>query len=464
MFAPPRLSAAVFQSAAVLLFVVPCAAAGERVEVGPGRAFDSPAAAVAAAGAGGEVVVFPRADGRPYEAVAVRVRVPGLTLRAATAAERDEPGGGGPVTLSGAGADLSGAGPAPRAVVQFDPAADGGTLAGFTLTGARNDVGNAAGVRISGADRVTVRGCEIRGNDMGVMSDGRPRDPDRRAAGQRIEHCRIHRNGAPRRPGLSHNLYLGGTSVTLRGCDVHHSATGHNVKSRARLTRVEYCHVHDSADREFDLVDAKGVTDYVDEAGGADAVLVGNLIVKADPCLGNTGVIHFGRDGAAGRTGALRLVHNTIVTPHRGPLVELSSAGGRAALVNNAVWGGGAAGAAGPPIRLARAALGGAALTDRADGAGNWFSPRFAAPDGLGFRCDGCGVGAGPAAAPFANAAAGDFMPRGPLVDTGLADPLAAADGEAPGDREPRFEYDHETGVRPRSDGGRPDAGAFGAG
>ena len=453
MFSPLRI-------AAVALLAVPFAAAGERVEVGPGRAFDSVGAAVAAAGADGEVVVFPRGDGRPYEGVAVRVRAPRLTLRTATAEERGEPegggggGGGGAVVLSGAGADLSGAGPAPRAVVQFDRSADGGTLAGFTLTGARNDSDNAAGVRIAGADRVTVRGCEMFGNDMGVMSDGRPRDPDRRAAGQRIENCRIFRNGAPRRPGLSHNLYLGGTSVTVRGCDIFEPTTGHNLKSRARLTRVEFCHVHDSANREFDLVDAKGTTDYEDETGGADAVLLGNLIVKADPCPGNTGVIHFGRDGAAGRIGTVRLIHNTVVTPHRGPVVELSSAGARAELVDNAVWGAGSAGDAGPPIRLARAARAardGAAIGERVNGSHNWFSPRFAAPGGLGFPCEGCEVG--PAGAPFADPAAGDFTPRGPLLDAGRA-----------GDRKPDREYRGPAGTRPRADRGRPDVGAFGTG
>ena len=450
--AAPR-TAAVF--AAVLAAAATPAAGGERREVGPGRTFGSVAEALAAAGAGDEVVVFPRPGGRPYAAVAVRVRVPALTLRAATAGE-----GGGPVTLSGAGADLSGAGPAPRAVVQFDPAADGGTLAGFALTGARNETDNAAGVRITGADRVTVRDCEIFGNDMGVMSDGDPRDPARRAADQRVEGCVIRGNGAPRRPGLSHNLYLGGTSVLVRGCEIFGSTTGHNVKSRARLTRVEHCHVHDSANREFDVVDARGVTDYQDDAGGADAVLVGNLIVKADPCPGNTGVIHFGRDGAAGRAGTLHLVHNTVVTPHRGAVVELSSVGARAALADNAVWGGGAGDPAGPPVRLARAARDGAALADRVSGAGDWFSPRFAAPGGLGFPCEGCTIGATPEAAPFADPAAGDFTPRGPLIDAGRADPPAAA----PGGGAVRLEYAAPAGTRPRADRGRPDVGAFGAG
>jgi len=64
--------------------------------------------------------------------------------------------------------------------------------------------------------------------------------------------------------------------VTLSACEVHSSLTGHNVKSRAHFTRVEYCYIHDSANREFDLVDAKATP----PSKGSDAVLLGNIIVK----------------------------------------------------------------------------------------------------------------------------------------------------------------------------------------
>ena len=46
----------------------------------------------------------------------------------------------------------------------------------------------------------------------------------------------------------------------MRGCEVHSSLTGHNVKSRAHRTVVEACYIHDSANREFDLVDDKAYT------------------------------------------------------------------------------------------------------------------------------------------------------------------------------------------------------------
>ena len=148
-----------------------------------------------------------------------------------------------------------------------------------------------------------------------------------------IEFCEIHHNGDPADPGYNHNLYLGGTSVTLRACEVHSSLTGHNVKSRAHHNRVEYCYIHDSANREFDLVDAADTAQP-----DSHAVLLGNIIVKDPNCGGNRSVIHFGQDGGKEHDGTLHLVFNTIVTPFMSPVVELSAPKAKAQLTGNLVW------------------------------------------------------------------------------------------------------------------------------
>ena len=129
---------------------------------------------------------------------------------------------------------------------------------------------------------------------MGVMSngDGTPNA----AADQRIEYCEIHHNGDPAEPGQNHNLYLGGTSVTLSFCEIHSSLTGHNVKSRAHQIRVQYCFIHDSANRELDLVDSDDTA-----RPESHALLLGNIIVKSPQCAGNRSVIHFGQDGGKER-------------------------------------------------------------------------------------------------------------------------------------------------------------------
>jgi len=299
-------------------------ATAETLRVGPGQKFATIEEAVSRSASGDSVLVYAQMNQKPYAHPAVIVRQSKLTIR----------GVGGRIRLDGAGYNYSGIGNAPRAIFQFQPEADGCVLEGFELFGARGEDHNGAGVRINQANRVTVRNCDIHHNDMGIMSNG---DGSLRAAtDQLIESCEIHHNGTSKRPGYNHNLYLGGTSATLRYCDVHHSMTGHNVKSRCHVTRVESCYIHHSSNREFDLVDGK-------ETGQpeSDALLIGNVIFKDPDCRGNRNVIHFGQDGGGKHTGTLRLSFNTIVTPFASAIMRLSAPGARAHLTGNLVVGAG---------------------------------------------------------------------------------------------------------------------------
>jgi len=334
---------------------------GATLEVGPGRPLARIEQANAKAQPGDVILVYPRDQGRPYEQTAVLVRQKNVTFRAVPAE------GSRWVKVSGKGFSHSGVGSTPRAIFQFDPGADHAVLEGFDLSGAHNDSHNGAGVRINQANHVTIRACAIHHNDMGIMSngDGTPRA----GADQRIEHCEIHHNGDPSEPGFNHNLYLGGTSVTLSFCEIHSSVTGHNVKSRAHHTRVEYCYVHHSANREFDLVDAADTA-----RPESDAVILGNVIVKDPQCRGNRTVIHFGQDGGRAHEGTLHVLFNTIVTPFIAPVVELSAPGTKARLVGNLVSDGGTR----QNQQQVAAARNGASLAS-VQGKCNWLSGGFGA-------------------------------------------------------------------------------------
>lgn len=306
-----------------LLLAVPPALFAATLEVGENKPFARPEAALTQAKDGDEIVVYPLATGRPYTKVALQIHKPRLTIRSAS----DQP-----VKFDGAGFDYSGAGRIPRAIVQFDPEASGGTLKGFDLFNAHSDSHNGAGVRINQANDVTIRGCAIHDNDMGIMSNGEVAEDT--GARQLIEGCTITKNGCDKDPGYNHNLYLGGTSVTVRGCGISFSTTGHNLKSRAHFNWIECNSIHDSANRELDLVDEAGNTDVPN----SDAVLLGNIITKRLPEMeGNHTVIHFGKDGKATHTGTIYLVYNTITTgAYLSPIVDLSAATG-AALYNNLI-------------------------------------------------------------------------------------------------------------------------------
>jgi hypothetical protein len=307
------------------------------------------------------IVVQPKPEHQAYGKVAVSVDKPRITIRSAVPA-------GARVALSGRGFNFSGRGSVPRAIVQFNKNAGGGLLEGFELFGAHNESHNGAGVRINQADNVTVRDCEIHDNDMGLMSNG---DGTLESAmNQRIEHCAIHHNGDRSEPGYNHNLYLGGTSVTLTNCEVYASLTGHNVKSRAHKIEVRDCYIHDSANREFDLVDASE-TAFPD----SDAVLGGNKIVKAADCPGNRAVINFGQDGGKARNGTLRLENNVIRTPFLAPVIQLSAPQARVMLNQNIIENSGS-----QKSRQTLIEAGASTAPDAVQGRDNKISSSFASP------------------------------------------------------------------------------------
>ncbi len=288
--------------------------AGPILSVGPGQRFERLEDALEAAGPGSTILVFPLPNGQPYRQVRLLVRTPNLTICSANPKK--------PVVLDGAGFNYSGQGSVPRAIVQFDPTATGGRLEGFTLQNASNDSHNGAGVRINQANDVVISRCTIRKNDMGLMSNGSALG--KTGANQLIENCLIERNGSLDDPGYNHNLYQGGYSVTIRHCEIAWSLTGHNVKSRAHKNLIVDCFIHDSANRELDLVDAKDGTDAPD----SDAIIKNCRIAKNPQCEGNRGCIHFGHDGGAPHNGTITLENNTIATPFIAPVLDVSDARG----------------------------------------------------------------------------------------------------------------------------------------
>jgi hypothetical protein len=390
-------------------------------------------------------------DGRAYEHVAVLVDKPRLTIEAAGVAPGER------VRLSGRGFVHSGRGRTPRAIIQFDPAGDDGVLAGFELFGASNATDNGAGVRINQANRVTVRDCDIHHNDIGIMSNGNGTLGS--AAAQLIEHTAIHDNGDDRLPAFNHNLYLGGTSATLRFCEVRGARTGHNLKSRLHFLRVEYSYIHASVNRELDLVDAAETA-----APGSDVVLLGNVIVKSRTEPGNRGVIHFGQDGGRAHKGTLYLVHNTIVTPFVSPVVDLSSADAGAVLVGNIIDDGGRL----RPNQVLGDGRRGGASARRISGSLNRLAPGFAARLGETALSPADNTIAEASWQLFVAPPEHDYRPRQAwpgIAAAGDARRLAAlplTPGSAQGPPPLSREYIHPAGDRPRAVSDQPDLGAHG--
>ncbi len=421
----------------------------QAVTVGPGRDFDTVTAALEFAQAYGrnEIVVYPRADNAPYEQEALLVTAPNISIIGVRTADNQRP------RLAGGGFNYTGAGSVPRAIVQFNPGSDGSSLAGIELLDAHNDSFNGAGVRVNQARGIVIHDCLIHDCDMGLMSNG---DAGAKTGEVLLWNCRINSNGNLADPGYNHNIYAGGYHLVMRGCEVYGSLTGHNVKSRAHINEILYCYIHDSSNREFDLVDEAGNTNLP----GSDTLLLGNVIVKADPIDGNKTVIHFGQDGGGEHSGSIYLLYNTIVTPYISPVVDLSAPGAGAVIFNNIIWDAGSA-QSGQAVVNAR---NGAALAN-CHGGHNWLSSGFVLADGGDWDLASTTFAAAGVSPPFVDSAAGDYHLL-PVQAAGISDAGIGITQLFPSDAFfipvfPDASYVPEFSTFQRESQGLPDIGAY---
>ena len=380
-----------FAALATLAGVVATPAA--EISVGPGRGLMRIEDAMPLAKAGDTIVVHARADGQPYARTALRLDLPGLTLRGMPDSSGKRP------VLDGTGAAFASGDP--RAIVVIGPEAEGASVAGLHVVGSGAPDG-PTGIHIAGADRVTITGCEITACEVGVISDGTA-DTARELL---ISDCRIHHN-------RTDNVRLGGGGGRVVGCEIHHALTGSNLVSRAHRTVLEASWLHDAAAAEIDLLDEAGVSD---RAGGLMLVL-GCVLAKHPDCPGERAVIRCGQDRGGDRGGTLYLAHTTVVTPYAAPVVDLSAPGAQAAFANCIV----ADPSGGGPGRTLVARSGDPVEPGWAGGL--WLAHGYPAPRGASDITSG-GYGDQP---PFIDVATGDLRLKAdagaPFVDRAL--PLA---------------------------------------
>lgn len=376
----------------LILLVAGTALTAADISVGPGRGLTRIEDALPLAKPGDTVVIHARADGQPYPRVALRLLLPGLTLRGMPDSSGRRP------VLDGSGA-VSGGGGSAGAIVEIGPEAEGATVVGLHLTGAS---GGNVGIRIDRADRVTIAGCEISACDIGLLSVGTA-DSARELL---VDGCHIHHNATD-------NVVLGGGGGRVLGCAIHDARDGSDLVSRAHRTVLEASWLHGAAGAEVDLLDEAGVTD---RPGGVMLVL-GCAFAKRADCPGPRAVIRCGQDRGGDRVGTLYLAHSTVLTPHPAAVIELSAPGAKAALANTIVadpHGGG-------PGRLLVSRDGQPA--EPAWAGGLWLAHGYAAPSGA----SGITMGAPGELPPFLDAAAADLRlaptAKAPFIDAAL--PLA---------------------------------------
>jgi hypothetical protein len=261
----------------VVLLTVRSAAAAT-LEVGPGKLFAVPSAAIAAARDGDTIRVDPAGS---YDNDVALIARNNLTIESA---------GKDRVKLKTDGRVCG-----KKGIWVFAAGCHDLTIRGFEFSGAHvpdADGGNGAGLRSQGTN-LTVTDCRFHDNQDGILGGG---------GTTTIQHCEFDHNGPS---GLTHNVYIADTAGTLifRFNDSHDTAAGHLLKSRSAVNVIEYnrlCDDHGTGSYELDL------------PNGGRCDVIGNII-RQSAASQNSTIIAYGEEGIADPHSYLNLVHNTII-------------------------------------------------------------------------------------------------------------------------------------------------------
>ncbi len=233
----------------VLLLACASPATARTLQVGPAAEYPRPSVAIAAAAAGDRIEVAP---GR-YTDCAV-IRQPGLVVEG-----------------TGPGVVLQGPVCEDKALLVVD--APGVTLRGLVLQGARASDGNGAGVRAEGGD-LLLQHMRLLDDQDGVLTNDDPRatlrvqDSDFVGDGSCVQAC-------------AHGIYAAHVArLVVTGSRFLATREGHAIKSRARTTEVRDTEIRDGPD---------GTGSYqIDVPEGGDVLIEGNRLEKG-PRSGNPG-------------------------------------------------------------------------------------------------------------------------------------------------------------------------------
>ena len=199
----------------VLALFLAIPAHADTLSVGSGRAYETIAAAVAAAHDGDTIAVDAGTYSNDFAEIGKKITL----------------------TAIGGFAHLRASGLVPnrKAILITDTDV---TINGFYFSGAQvsaGDGGNGAGIRYQGGNLV-LNGCYFVDNQDGILGVGDG------GGTVTVRKSEFFRNGAPTGPsaGLTHNLYLGGLALlTVEDSYFHGAQVGHEFKSRAKKTIIK---------------------------------------------------------------------------------------------------------------------------------------------------------------------------------------------------------------------------------
>jgi len=181
---------------------------------------------------------------------------------------------------------------------------------GITFQNAKVADHNGAGIKLTRGDLIVVN-CKFLHNEMGILTgnDG---------GTLLIMNSEFGYGGYG--DGYSHNLYVGCIDrFVVTGSYFHHARNGHLLKSRAKLSIVQYCRLTDEND------DRSQASYELDFPSGGISIVTGNIIQQSVNSP-NSAIIDFaGEVNDYWDENVLYLSHNTIVNnkvSNNSPLVS----------------------------------------------------------------------------------------------------------------------------------------------
>ena len=173
---------------------------------------------------------------------------------------------------------------------------------GITFCGAACDSKNGSGIRLEpSATDFTVRSCIFRNNENGILCGPIPGTVT-------VEYCEFAYNGHG--DGYSHNIYIGHVDKLVFRYNVsHHAKSGHDLKSRAKVSIVEGCRFDDGE---------TGESSYLADFPNGGKVDVKNCVFVQSPLEGfNDGMVTFGLEGNLHPNSEFEFEDNVLVNKRK---------------------------------------------------------------------------------------------------------------------------------------------------
>ncbi len=280
--------------------------AAETLQVGPGQAYATPCAAIAAA-ADGDTILIDAAG--HYDGDVCAWSTNGLTLRGINGRPR-----------------IDAAGNSAQGKAIWVVAGDDTTIDNVELSGCRVPDANGAGIRQEGVN-LTVRNAYFHDNENGILAG------DRAGSTITIEHNVFAHNGAG--DGQSHNLYIGHVDrLVFRYNWSHHAVVGHLLKSRAAENIIEYNRL---------TGETGGSESYeINLPNGGLSYVIGNLI-QQPATTQNGALLDYLSEGFGQNTDdRLFVVNNTFVNERgSGTFLQIGAAATTPVIARNNLFHGG---------------------------------------------------------------------------------------------------------------------------